>query len=423
MFADIAVITVKAGSGGNGTVSFHRDKLTSSGGPDGGNGGNGGSVIFQADKNLSTLIDFRYKKKYLAQNGENGKSARRTGKSGEDLVIRVPLGTVIKDNKSGRIIADLSNLDKVVLAKGGKGGAGNMNFSTPVRQAPRFAKPGTPGEEFELKLELKLLADVGIVGFPNVGKSTLISIVSQAKPQVANYHFTTLAPVLGVVKYTEDFSFVMADIPGLIEGAWKGSGLGHRFLRHVERCRALVHVVDVSGSEGRDPIEDFEIINKELSNYNLKLSEKPMLVVGNKCDIASKDLVNSFSSYVADKGYKFFAISALSHSGIKKLMDSIAKILSDLPPMIIFDADQSYTDNIGSNNSSEIIIKFKDGKYFVESDRLERLINSVNFDDYDSMQYFQRMIVKFGVISELKNAGINEGDCVNICGMEFDFFE
>ncbi len=334
MFADVAIITVKAGNGGNGAVSFHRDVFTASGGPDGGNGGRGGSIIFQADRGLSTLVDFRYKKKYIAQNGEDGKSDRRSGKSGNDLLIKVPFGTLIKDNTTGALIKDLSDSEQVIIAKGGKGGAGNMNFATPVRQSPRFAKAGEEGETLELKLELKLIADVGLIGYPNVGKSTLISVVSAAKPQIANYHFTTLSPILGVVKYSEDTSFVMADIPGLIEGAWKGVGLGHQFLRHIERCKVFLHVVDVSGSEGREPINDFEVITNELNNYNSKLLSRPMIVVGNKCDIASKTAVEAFENYIHSKGYKFFGISAVSHKGLKELIDYTVEILSNAPDKI-----------------------------------------------------------------------------------------
>ncbi len=423
MFVDSAVIVVKSGSGGNGAVSFHRDKFTASGGPDGGNGGSGGDVVFQADENLSTLTDFRYKKKYCAENGRDGQSARRTGKSGASLLIRVPLGTVIKNNADGRIIADLSDKTPVVVAKGGKGGAGNMNFATPVRQTPRFAKAGVKGEELELKLELKLLADVGLVGFPNVGKSTLISVVSNAKPQVANYHFTTLTPVLGVVNYGNDFSFTMADIPGLIEGAWKGTGLGQRFLKHIERCRAIVHVVDVSGSEGRSPIEDFDIINRELKNYSLELSKKHMLVVGNKSDIASEENIKLFKEYVEDKGYEFLLISAVLHQGIKELLDNVVQILLNSPPRLIFEPDKSY-DNYMLEEDDNIEVEVKDGVYYVKPNRkLDRLINSVNFDDYDSMQYFQRMLVKYGVTSALKNAGAEDGSPVKICGTEFEFFE
>ena len=286
MFVDIAKIRIKAGDGGNGAVSFHREKYVAAGGPDGGDGGRGGNILFQADTNLSTLMDFQYKRRFIAQNGENGKAGRCTGKSAPDLVIRVPMGTLVKDAQTGRILADISTDKPVVVAKGGKGGWGNSHFATATRQIPRFAKPGMTGELFEVTLELKLLADVGLVGFPNVGKSTFVSVISEAKPKIANYHFTTLTPVLGMVRVEEGKSFVVADIPGLIEGASEGIGLGHEFLRHVERCRLNVHIVDVSGSEGRDPVEDFEAINQELKNFNEELASRPQIVAGNKCDLA-----------------------------------------------------------------------------------------------------------------------------------------
>ena len=294
MFVDIAKIRIKAGDGGNGAVSFHREKYVANGGPDGGDGGRGGNIVFQADTNLSTLLDFRYKRRFIAQNGENGKSARCSGKGAPDLIIKVPLGTLIKEAETGRILADISTHEPVIVARGGKGGWGNQHFATPTRQIPRFAKPGLPGEAYEVTLELKLLADVGLVGFPNVGKSTLVSVVSEAKPKIANYHFTTLTPVLGVVKIAEGKNFVMADIPGLIEGASEGVGLGHEFLRHVERCRLNVHVVDVSGCEGRDPVEDFETINRELETFNADLAARPMIVAANKCDMATEEQVEAF---------------------------------------------------------------------------------------------------------------------------------
>ena len=333
MFVDIAKISIKAGDGGNGAISFHREKYVTSGGPDGGDGGKGGNIVFKADSNLSTLSDFRYKRKYKAQNGEDGKSGRRFGKSAEDLIIRVPNGTVIKEEETGRIIADISSDESVVIARGGKGGWGNAHFATPTRQAPRFAKPGMPGEELNIQLELKLLADVGLVGYPNVGKSTLISVVSQAKPIIANYHFTTLSPVLGVVVIKDKGSFVMADIPGLIEGAAEGAGLGHEFLRHIERCRLLVHVVDVSGSEGRDPIDDFNSINNELKEFDEDIIKRPMIVVGNKCDLATPEQIEDFKCYINEKGYDFFPIIAPINYDIDPLLNKIYELLSKLPPI------------------------------------------------------------------------------------------
>ena len=310
MFIDIAKIKVKAGDGGDGAVAFHREKYVASGGPDGGDGGRGGDIVFRVDDNLSTLADFRYKRKYTAERGENGRGKRCFGKSAQPLVITVPRGTLIRNAETGRIMADMSTDEDVVIAKGGRGGWGNTHFASPTRQTPRFAKPGTPGEAFELQLELKLLADVGLVGFPNVGKSTLVSVVSEAKPNIANYHFTTITPVLGVVHMPNAPSFVMADIPGLIEGAWQGVGLGHQFLRHVERCRMLIHIVDVSGSEGRDPKEDFRIINEELRKFNPDLANRPMLVAGNKCDLTTDEQVEDFRKFVEEQGYEFFPIMA-----------------------------------------------------------------------------------------------------------------
>ena len=340
MFVDIAKIKIKAGDGGDGAVSFRREKYVASGGPDGGDGGTGGSVYFQADDNLSTLADFRYKRKYNAPNGENGRGKRCAGRKGEDLIVRVPCGTLVKEAETGRILADISDDEPQLVARGGRGGWGNSHFATPTRQTPRFAKPGTPGESFEVQLELKLLADVGLVGYPSVGKSTLISVVSEAKPAIAEYHFTTLTPVLGVVRLGENSSFVMADIPGLIEGAGEGIGLGHQFLRHVERCRLLVHIVDVSGSEGRDPKEDFEIINRELIKFNPELAERPMLVAGNKCDLADDAQIEEFRRFVEGKGYEFFPIMAAIRYDVDPLLKRIQELLSKLPPVIRYEPGQ-----------------------------------------------------------------------------------
>lgn len=339
MFVDKAKIKIKAGDGGDGAVSFHREKYVAAGGPDGGDGGKGGDIVFQVDDNFSTLIDFRYKKKYVAQRGENGSSRNCTGKSASDLVIKVPRGTLIRNAVTGRIMADLSTDEPQILAKGGKGGKGNIHFATSTRQIPRFAKPGFPGEEFEVTLELKLLADVGLVGYPNVGKSTLISVVSAAKPKIANYHFTTLTPVLGVVRLAEESSFVMADIPGLIEGASDGVGLGHEFLRHVERCRLILHVVDVSGIEGRDPIEDYETIQKELENFSSDLAQRPQIVAGNKCDMADPEQVERFRKYIEDKGMQFFPISAATTQGTNELIQATGSMLAELPPIIKYEPE------------------------------------------------------------------------------------
>lgn len=422
IFIDVAKIKLKAGDGGNGAVSFHREKYVAAGGPDGGDGGKGGDIIFVADSNLSTLADFRYKRKYVAKNGENGKAGRSSGKSAPNLVIHVPKGTILRELTTGKIIADISTDEEVVIAKGGKGGFGNIHFATPTRQVPRFAKPGLKGDELEVQLELKLLADVGLVGFPNVGKSTLISVVSQAKPVIADYHFTTITPVLGVVRMYEDSSFVIADIPGLIEGAGEGLGLGHQFLRHVERCRLLVHVVDVSGSEGRDPIEDFKIINRELKKFNEDLSERPMIVAGNKCDLATDEQIEKFKNYVDEKGYKFFPIMAPINHGVDVLLQYVEAQLSKLPPITIYEVEQLPQGLLDKNNDI-IDVKNQNGTYFVTGEKVLRLVQSVNFDDYESLQYFQKMLGTLGVSDALQKAGIKEGDTVNIYDFEFEFVE
>ena len=423
MFVDVAKIKIKAGDGGDGAVSFHREKYIASGGPDGGDGGKGGDVVFLADSNISTLADFRYKKKYNAQKGENGRSGRKFGKKAPDLIIRVPIGTVVKEAESGRILADVSGKDPVVVAHGGKGGWGNVHFATPTRQAPRFAKPGLPGEEYEVVLELKLLADVGLVGFPNVGKSTLISVVSQAKPEIANYHFTTITPVLGVVSMGEGNSFVMADIPGLIEGAWEGTGLGHQFLRHVERCRMLIHIVDVSGSEGRDPKEDFVTINNELKKFNPELAERQMLVAGNKCDMATDEQIEDFKKFVEEQGYSFFPIMAEIHYGVDDLMNKTLETLSKLPPIREFEAEPAPVIPAEEIDRHEVKITVQDDVYFVEGEWLLQVMKSVNFDDYESVNYFQRVLTNGGVIDALREKGIEEGDTVSIYDLEFEFVE
>lgn len=423
MFIDIAKIKIKAGNGGNGAVSFRREKYVAAGGPDGGDGGKGGNIVFQVDDNLSTLADFRYKRKYAAPNGENGRGNRCFGRGGEDCIIRVPRGTLVKDAETGRLLADMSDDEPQIVAKGGRGGWGNTHFATPTRQVPRFAKPGTPGEEFEVQLELKLLADVGLVGYPNVGKSTLVSVVSEAKPNIANYHFTTLTPVLGVVRMGEGSSFVMADIPGLIEGAGEGVGLGHQFLRHVERCRLLVHIVDVSGSEGRDPKEDFEIINRELAKFNPELAERPMLVAGNKCDLATDEQIEDFRQYVEGKGYQFFPIMAAIRYDVDPLLKKIQEMLQTLPPVRRFEAEPAPQVEVDSMENTQVQITRHDNVFMVEGKWLLQLINSVNFDDYESLQYFQRVLIQTGVIDALREAGCEEGDTVSMYDLEFDFVE
>lgn len=423
MFVDTAKISIKAGDGGDGAVAFHREKYVASGGPDGGDGGRGGNIVFVADTNLSTLSDFRYKRKYSAKKGENGRGGRCNGKKAEDLVIRVPKGTVVREIESGRILADISDDEPVIVAKGGKGGWGNIHFATPTRQTPRFAKPGMPGEAYEVQLELKLLADVGIVGFPNVGKSTFISVVSEAKPIIADYHFTTITPVLGVVRMGEESSFVMADIPGLIEGAHDGIGLGHQFLRHVERCRLLVHMVDVSGSEGRDPKKDFETINNELKSFNPELAQRPMIVAGNKCDLTDDEAVEDFKNYVEGLGYKFFPIMAAISYQVDPLLKEIQEQLSKLPPITRYEAEPAPVIPEEKIGRQKVTVTKHDNIYFVEADWLLRVLRTINFDDSESMQYFQRVLIGSGVIDALKEAGINEGDTVSMYDIEFDFVE
>ena len=423
MFVDIAKIHIKAGDGGDGAVAFHREKYVASGGPDGGDGGRGGNIVFVADDNLSTLADFRYKRKYYAQKGENGRGGRCNGKKADDLVIRVPRGTLVKDAQTGRLLADISDKEPVIVARGGKGGWGNPHFATPTRQTPRFAKPGMPGEEYEVQLELKLLADVGIVGFPNVGKSTLISVVSEAKPIIANYHFTTITPVLGVVRMGPEESFVMADIPGLIEGAGDGAGLGHQFLRHVERCRMLVHMVDVSGSEGRDPKEDFRIINEELKKFDPQLAERPMIVAGNKCDLTDDETVEDFRKYIEGLGYKFFPVMAAIAYEVEPLLKEIQEQLSKLPPITRYEPETAVLPAADEVGKQDIRVTNRDGVYFVEADGLLRVLRMIDFSDSDSVQYFQRVLISSGVIDALKDAGIQEGDTVSLYDFEFEFVE
>ncbi len=387
--------------------------------PDGGDGGKGGDILFVADDNLSTLSDFKYKKKYIAENGQNGGTNNCSGKSGKNLIIKVPRGTLIKDAESGKIIYDISSKDPVIIAKGGKGGKGNAHFATPTRQIPRFSKPGALGQDFDVILELKLLADVGIIGFPNVGKSTFISVVSNAKPKIANYHFTTITPVLGVVYLDEGKSFIMADIPGLIEGASDGIGLGHDFLRHVERCRLLLHVVDVSGSEGRDPISDFETINSELVNFSKDLSDRPQIVLGNKIDIASDEQIENFSEYLKSKGYSFYPISAVTRDGINQLLWDIYNKVQDLPKIKEYEIE--YTPLPVDNSDTSFTIEKSGNEFTIYAKFLDNIMKTINIDDYESLQYFQRVLRSSGIIDSLESKGINEGDIVKISDFEFEY--
>ena len=423
MFVDKVRITVIGGRGGDGAVAFHREKYVAAGGPDGGDGGHGGSVILRVSDHMTTLLDFRYKRKYQAGAGANGQGRNMAGKRGEPLVIQVPRGTVVRDAETNQIIVDMSTGEDFVIAKGGRGGWGNSHYATATRQIPRFAKSGRKGEERDVILELKLLADVGLVGFPNVGKSTLISVVSQAKPNIANYHFTTLTPVLGVVTMPQGKSFVMADIPGLIEGAWEGVGLGHQFLRHVERCRLLIHVVDVSGSEGRDPKEDFEIINRELARFNPELAQRPMLVAGNKCDLATEEQIAEFEAFVKEQGYWFFPIMAPIREGVDPLLNKVLEELSKLPPIRRYEAEAPVLQPVEELSRGQVEIQNHDGVYFVKAPWLLKIMNSVNFDDTESLQYFQRVLIETGVIDALRQAGCQEGDTVDLYDLEFDFVE
>lgn len=423
MFVDQAKIYIKAGDGGDGAVSFHREKYVVAGGPDGGDGGKGGDIVFVVDDNISNLIDFRYKRKYVAEKGQNGGAKNCSGRNAPDLVVKVPRGTVVKEIKSGRILADLSTDEPAVIAHGGKGGRGNAHFATSTRQIPKFAKPGFRGDEYEVMLELKLIADVGLVGFPNVGKSTLISVVSAAKPKIANYHFTTLTPVLGVVKIEEGKSFVMADIPGLIEGASEGVGLGHEFLRHVERCRLIVHVIDVSGSEGRDPIEDFKAINHELENFSMELAEAPQIVAANKSDMATPEQVERLKNYVEDQGLLFYEISAATTKGTKELMYGVWERLSVLPPVKQFEAQPLTQEELDDKliSKKDFRVTVEDGVYFVEADWLLDILRTANMDDYSSLQYFQNVLRTSGIIDKLEEMGIEEGDTVSIFDFEFEY--
>lgn len=420
MFVDVAKITIKAGKGGDGAVSFHREKFVAAGGPDGGDGGRGGNVVFVADDNLSTLMDFRYKRKYVAEAGQNGGAARCTGRNAPDLVIRVPRGTLVKEANTGLVMADISGNEPVVVAKGGRGGWGNTHFATPTRQIPKFAKPGLPGQEFEVRLELKLIADVGLIGFPNVGKSTLISVISAAKPKIANYHFTTLSPVLGVVRVGPEQSFVAADIPGLIEGASEGVGLGHDFLRHVERCRLLLHVVDVSGCEGRDPVEDFEKINAELENFSPELAARPQIVLGNKCDIATEEQIEAFRAYIEGKGLTFLPISAAANQGLKTLPGLVWEQLQTLPPVQTFEAEY-VPQAVPVGERSYTIEKTGEHEFSIDAPWLERILAGSDVDDYESLQYFQRQLGDSGILNDLVAQGVQEDDTIKIGEYEFDY--
>ncbi len=421
-FVDKVTISVKAGKGGDGAVTFHREKFVAAGGPDGGDGGRGGDVILAVDDHLSTLMDFRYKRKFTAGNGENGLNKRCSGKDGAPVIIKVPRGTLVRDKETGGIMADMSGDEPFVLARGGRGGWGNQHFATPTRQVPRFAKPGLPGESHEVVLELKLLADVGLVGFPNVGKSTLLASVSRARPKIADYHFTTLSPNLGVVYVAEGASFVLADIPGIIEGASEGVGLGHDFLRHIDRCRLLIHVVDASGSEGRDPVEDFEVINRELEEYSPELASRPMIVAANKCDLLGEDRepLERLRSHVTELGYEFCEISAATTSGTRELMQRAAALLAALPPITVYEPDYvPPAPDLGS--AEDLDIYLDDDVWYAEGPWMDRLVSTVNFTDYESRMFFDKMLRDNGIYERMEALGVKEGDTISICGMTFEY--
>jgi GTP-binding protein len=423
MFIDKAKIFIKAGKGGNGAISFHREKYVAAGGPDGGDGGKGGNIIFKVELGMTTLMDFKYKRKYAAPGGMDGSGKRQKGKKGEDIIIKVPQGTIIRDAESNRIIADMSDPEKeIILARGGNGGWGNAHFATAVRQTPNFAKNGQAGDEREITLELKLLADVGLVGFPNVGKSTLLSRTTKADPKIANYHFTTLEPNLGVVDLGDHRSFVLADIPGIIEGASEGVGLGHEFLRHIERTRILIHVVDVSGIEGRNPIEDFDIINDELSKYDMALEERPQIIAANKTDIIQDEAAyEEFLAEMKKRGYEVFPISAATSQGVDALMHKTYEELSKLPPIAIFEPEMDIDEEEFVLDDKGFEITRENDVFIVSGSWIEAVGGSVNFSDNESLQYFQRALMNKGVIEALIERGIQEGQTVRIGDLEFDF--
>lgn len=425
MFMDYVKLDLKAGDGGNGCVSFRREKYVAHGGPDGGDGGKGGDVVFVIDEGINTLLDYRYHRKFAAKNGEDGKSAKFHGKSAEDLQLRVPPGTIIRDAETGRILCDMSGRGPFVCCRGGKGGWGNRHFATPTRQIPRFAKNGLRGQAREVILELKMLADVGFIGMPNAGKSSILSRISAAKPKIANYPFTTLSPNLGVVKTGEGMGFVAADIPGLIEGASEGLGLGHAFLRHTDRCRLLVHVVDISGAEGRNPVEDIRLINRELLKYSKELAERPQIIAANKTDaVEDAALLPLLEAYAEKNGCPMVCVSAVTGENLKPLVDLIAEKLRELPPLTVYETEMDTTEAPASSEASdnrEIILRRENEKFIVEGDWLYNLMGSINFDDRESLNYFEKVLRQAGVYDKMKAFGVHDGDTVSIYGMEFDF--
>lgn len=424
MFIDKARIFVKSGNGGNGAVSFRREKYVPAGGPDGGDGGNGASVIFEVDLGLRTLMDFKYQRKYVAEHGEDGSKKRKAGRNGEDLILKVPPGTIIRDEATGLVIADLKEEgDRAVVAKGGRGGKGNQHFANAVRQAPAFARSGSDGVEKWVVLELKMIADVGLLGFPNVGKSTFLSVVTKAKPKIANYHFTTLTPNLGVVQTKFGESFVLADIPGLIEGAAEGVGLGHDFLRHVERTKVLIHIVDISGLEGRDALDDFDKINGELKLYNEKLATRPQVVVANKMDILEDESIfDEFKNELEKRGYKVFKMSAATRQGVDDVIAYVSELLREAEEIELVSEEEMFRPELDEVQDEGLQIDIEDGVYVVTGKSLRRIMYSVNFDDMESLQYFQKAMEIQGVFDRLREMGIEDGDTVRIYEIEFEFY-
>ena len=422
MFTDYTKITIKAGDGGNGAATFRREKYVAAGGPDGGDGGNGGNIYFQVDKDKNTLIDFRYNKKFKAKNGENGSGSHCNGKYGEDLYIKVPIGTVVKDAKTGQVVADLSKPNqKELILKGGRGGRGNSHFATSTRQAPRFSEDGEKGEEKEIILELKLLADVGLLGFPNVGKSTFLSIVTDAKPKIANYHFTTIIPNLGVVKTKNGDGFVIADIPGIIEGASEGVGLGIQFLRHVERTRLLLHFLDVSGEEGRNPVDDFYSINNELKKYSEKLAKRKQIIVANKMDVVNGEILKQVEELAKKEGLELYKISGATKQGVQELIDYVEKTLQTLPKedLIEYEDRKVYT----LEDEEKWTIKKEDGVFIVSGKAIQRLMGRVNIEDNESIYYLQKSLKNMGIDAKLKEMGVCEGDTVILDDWELEWYE
>ncbi len=426
MFIDKIKIYVKAGDGGNGCVSFRREKYVAKGGPDGGDGGRGGNIIFRIDEGSNTLLAFRYKRKFVAENGADGEGGKRHGKDGADVTVNVPAGTLIRDAESGAILKDMSACEDFILCRGGKGGFGNKHFATPTRQIPNFAKNGIPGEEREIILELKMIADVGLVGLPSAGKSSLLAAVSSARPKIADYHFTTLEPSLGVVSTGEERGFVMADIPGLIDGASEGAGLGHAFLRHIDRCRLLIQVVDIAATEGRRPIDDFETIDSELKNFDETLWSRPRIIAANKCDLLGDEESPEILEFIAkmnERGYDVIMISAATKKNTKELMLKAEEMLSHLPPVTIYEAEEIIAEEVDSSPDSIVIKRDDDGAYNVSGRWLELLCGRINFSDRESLMYFEKQLIRGGVIDILREAGCEEGDTVRMFEFEFDFVD